>query len=238
MAESRAQIAPDSSATPVTHDAGQPARVRVWDLPTRLFHWSLVALVVFSVATAKVGGLWLDWHMRSGYAILALILFRLLWGVAGSRYARLAHFVRGPRTVVAYLLGRLPEVRAGHNPLGAVSVVLMLTVLLVQASSGLFTNDGNFTEGPLAKLVTNATSNRLSTMHRWGELAVYGLVGLHIGAVLHYRFVKRLDLIRAMVTGDRHGINAEPVDDGPALWLRAAVMLAVSAALTGYVVTL
>jgi cytochrome b len=217
---------------------GDRRRVRVWDLPTRLFHWALVLLVACSVTTAKLGGLWLDWHMRSGYAILALLVFRLLWGVAGSRHARLAHFVRGPRIVMAYLQGRHPHDGAGHNPLGALSVVAMIAVLLLQASTGLFTNDGSFTEGPLAKLVSRATGEWLSTIHRWGELAIYALVGLHLAAVLFYLAVKRDNLIGPMITGDRPGIDAHPARDDPALWLRAAVMLALAAGLTAYVVQL
>lgn len=213
-------------------------RIRVWDLPTRLFHWVLAALLAASVVTAKLGGLWLDWHMRSGYAILALLVFRLLWGVAGSRHARLAHFVRGPRIVLAYLRGRHPHDGAGHNPAGALSVVAMLVLLLAQAGTGLFTNDGNFTEGPLARLVSNATSERLSTAHRWGEPALYMLVGLHLVAVLYYLVVRRDNLVGAMISGDRFGVAAHPVNDGAALWLRALVLLGVAAGLTAYVVLL
>ena len=213
-------------------------RVRVWDLPTRLFHWLLVALVTFSVATAKLGGLWLDWHMRSGYAILALLAFRLLWGVAGSRYARLGHFVRGPRIVLAYLRGRHPHDGAGHNPLGALSVVVILAVLLAQAATGLFTNDGSFTEGPLAKLVSRATGELLSSTHRWGEVAVYGMVALHAVAIAYYLVVRRDNLVGPMITGDRHGIDARPARDDPALWARAAVLLTVAGGLTAYVVLL
>ncbi len=213
-------------------------RVRIWDLPTRLFHWSLVVLVAVSVVTAKLGGLWLDWHFRSGYAILALLVFRLLWGVAGSRYARLSHFVRGPRTVLEYLRGQHEGPHVGHNPLGAVSVLAILALLLLQGITGMFTNDGSFTEGPLAKLVSNATSNRLSTLHRWGELAVYAMVVLHLAAVLYYLLLRRDNLIGPMFSGDRLGIEAKPAFDGPALWLRAAVMLTISAGLTAYVVLL
>jgi cytochrome b len=213
-------------------------RVRIWDLPTRLFHWSLVVLVAFSIVTAQVGGLWLDWHMRSGYSILALVLFRLLWGAAGSRYARLGHFVRGPRVVLEYLRGRHPDVKAGHNPLGALSVVAILALLLVQAATGLFANDGSFTEGPLARLVSSATSETFSTAHRWGEPVLYALAGLHVAAVLFYLVVRRENLIGPMITGDRVGVDARPVRDGRALWLRAAVMLGVSAGLTAYVVEL
>ncbi len=192
----------------------------------------------FSVATAKLGGLWLDWHMRSGYVILALLVFRLLWGAAGSRHARLAHFVRGPRVVFAYLRGRHPHDGAGHNPAGAMSVVAMLVLLLAQAGTGLFTNDGSFTEGPLARLVSSATGERLSTVHRWGELALYGLVGLHLAALLYYLTVRRDNLVAAMISGDRSGVAARPVDDCPALWLRAVVLLGVAAGLTAYVVLL
>jgi len=213
-------------------------RVRIWDLPTRLFHWSLVVLVTISVVTAKLGGLWLDWHMRSGYAILTLLVFRLLWGVAGSRYARLSHFVRGPRTILEYLRGQHEGPHVGHNPLGALSVLAILALLLLQGITGLFANDGSFTEGPLAKLVSNPTSNQLSTLHRWGELAVYAMVALHLAAVLYYLLLRRDNLIGPMFSGDRLGVDAKPAFDGPALWLRAAVMLAISAGLTAYVVLL
>ena len=226
------------SSTSGARARGAGGRVRVWDLPTRLFHWSLAALVTFSIVTAKLGGLWLDWHMRSGYAILALLVFRLLWGVAGSRHARLVHFVRGPRIVLAYLQGRHPHDGAGHNPLGALSVVAILAVLLAQAATGLFTNDGSFTEGPLAKLVSSATGERLSTLHRWGELAIYALIALHLAAVLFYLLVRRDNLIGPMISGDRRGIDAHPARDDLALWLRAAVMLALAAGLTTYVVRL
>jgi cytochrome b len=214
------------------------SRVRIWDLPTRLFHWLLVVLVTFSVVTAKIGGLWLDWHMRSGYTILALLVFRLLWGVAGSRHARLAHCVRGPRIVLAYLQGRHPHDGAGHNPLGALSVVVILAALLAQAATGLFTNDGSFTEGPLAKLVSRATGELLSSVHRWGELAVYGMVGLHVAAIAYYLVFRRDNLVGPMITGDRHGIDAHPARDDPALWARAAVLLTVASGLTAYVVLL
>jgi len=125
----------------MTHKHGSPrgehatagaGPVRIWDLPTRLFHWLLAALVLCSVVTAKLGGLWIDWHMRAGYAILALVLFRVLWGFAGSRYARFANFVRGPRAVLDYLRGRGAQ-GAGHSPLGALSVLALLAALLVQA---------------------------------------------------------------------------------------------------------
>lgn len=167
----------------------EPERVRVWDLPTRIFHWLLAVLVVFSFVSAKVGGSWTEWHFRSGYAILTLLLFRLLWGFAGNRNARFASFVRGPRAINRYLHGRL-DPDHGHDPLGGWSVVTMLAVLFVQAAAGLFANDAIASEGPLAKLVSAAASERLTTLHRWGEKLLIALVLLHLGAVGFFELVR------------------------------------------------
>ena len=212
------------------------APVRVWDLPTRLFHWALVALVVFSVVTVKLGGFWMDWHMRSGYAILALVLFRILWGFAGSRYALFSSFVRRPSEVIGYLRGQV-EHGAGHSPLAAVSVLVLLAVLLAQASTGLFSNDGNFTEGPLARLVSGTTGERLSTVHRFGEWTLYALVGLHVAAIAYYTTFRKVALVRPMITGDRFDIDGPSADDGLALRLRALALAVVAGVLVALVVT-
>ena len=212
------------------------APVRVWDLPTRLFHWTLAALVTFSVVSVKIGGLWMDWHMRSGYAILALVLFRLMWGFAGSRYARFSSFVRRPADILGYLRGQI-EHDAGHSPLAAVSVLTMLAVLLLQASTGLVTNDGNFTEGPLARLVTSATGERLSTVHRFGEWAVYALVGLHIAAIVYYTSFRKVALVRPMLTGDRFDIAAPSAEDNLRVRMRALALALVAAAAVAFIVT-
>lgn len=217
--------------------AGEARGSRIWDLPTRLFHWTLVVLVCFSVVTVKIGGLWMDWHMRSGYAILALVLFRLAWGFAGNRYARFSHFIRPPAVIVDYLRGRVAH-GAGHSPLGALSVLAMLAVMLLQASTGLFSNDGNFTEGPLAKLVSGALGERLSTVHRWGELAIYTLVGLHLAAVAYYSAFRSLGLVRPMITGDRPGLDAPPGEDGAALRVRALVLAMLAAGVVAGIVNL
>jgi len=214
--------------------------VRIWDLPTRLFHWSLVLLVVFSVATAKVGGNWMDWHMRSGYAVLALLVFRLLWGFAGSRYALFAQFIRAPRAVLAYL--RAPrgagERHAGHNPLGGWSVLALLAALLVQAATGLFANDEIATEGPLSKLVSGATASLMTKIHLLNQNAIYALVALHLAAIAYYFFAKRENLVVPMVTGDKRGIAAEPAQDDALVRARAALLAALAAGLVGYVVSL
>lgn len=213
------------------------AGTRIWDLPTRLFHWALATLVVFSVITAKVGGLWMDWHMRSGYAILALVLFRILWGFGGSHYARFSAFVRPPRIVLDYLCGRA-EHGAGHSPAGALSVVALLAVLLLQGSTGLFSNDGSFIEGPLARLASGSVVDRVSTLHRYGEWAILGLAGLHIAAITYYSLLRRAALVGPMITGDHPSIVATPADDGAVMRLRALLLATLSAALVGYIVTL
>lgn len=213
------------------------ARIRVWDLPTRLFHWTLALLLVFSVTTAKIGGNAMQWHFWSGYAVLTLITFRILWGIAGDRYSRFAAFVRGPRTILAYLRGR-SDGGAGHSPLGALSVVALLASVLLQASTGLFANDAIFTEGPLAKLVSGATSDRLTSIHNWNERLLYALTVLHLVAVAFYELVRKQRLILPMLRGDKDGIMADAARDDAALRLRAAILLAIAAALVGYVVTL
>jgi cytochrome b len=210
---------------------------RVWDLPTRLFHWTLALLVAFSLVSIQLGGFWKDWHMRSGYAILALVVFRLLWGFAGSRTARFASFVRGPRAVLAYLRGRASHAGDGHNPAGGWSVLALLAVLGVQAVTGLFSNDGSFSEGPLARLVSGETSDLFATVHRYGEWAIYAVVGLHLAAIAWYAAVRREPLVRAMVTGRRPG-NVVATEDDAMTRLRALLLAALAAALVGWVVTL
>jgi len=209
---------------------------RIWDLPTRIFHWTLAATVVFAVATVKLGGTWMDWHVRAGYAVLALVLFRILWGFAGSRYARFSNFVRGPSAIWTYLRGRSPA-QAGHNPLGALSVLALLALLLAQAATGLFASDDIFTEGPLARLVSSATSSLLTSLHKRGEYLLYVLVGLHLAAIAYYRLIRREPLTAAMVHGDRR-IDAPPARDDLALRLRGLLLFTLAAGLIGYVVTL
>lgn len=179
-------------AAPIEH------RLRVWDLPTRLFHWTLAVLVTGSFLSIKTGNI--VWHERLGYAALALLLFRLVWGVVGGRYARFSSFVRGPGAVLAYLRGAAHG--PGHNPLGALSVLGLLLVIGFQASSGLFTNDDIAFEGPLARHVSGATVSLLTTWHRLNQWVILALVGLHVAAILYYRFARRQNLIRPMISGD------------------------------------
>lgn len=186
---------------------------------------------MFSFTTGKLGGSWLAWHMRSGYLILALLLFRLGWGVAGAREARFATFVRGPAAAVAHLralsAGRR-ELSPGHNPLGAWSVVAMLACLALQAGTGLFSNDESSHEGPLASKVSDATVDRMSSIHGWNQYAILAIVALHVGAIAIYQWRLRMDVTGPMVHG-----TARARDNAV-----AAALLAIAAAATYWLVVI
>ena len=217
------------------------ARTRIWDLPTRLFHWLLAALVIFSFTTGKLGGDWLTWHFRSGYAIASLLLFRLLWGFAGPRYARFASFLPSPSRpwrVVRSTESRAVPVGAGHSQIGTLSVYALLIVLALQVSTGVFTNDGSFTEGPWVKFISEALSNRLSTVHYYNHFLVAGLTGVHVAAIAYYLLARREDLLTPMLTGDKLGIDAPAAEDGMSIRVRAAVLAALAGGVVFYLVTL
>ncbi len=181
-------------------------QVKVWDIWVRLFHWLLVLLVVAQFITGYVGENWLEWHQRIGYAVLGLIVFRLVWGVVGSYHARFANFVRGPGAVVGYVKGLVSgasERHLGHNPMGALSVVVMLTSLLLQSVTGLFANDDVMLEGPYAALVSKQVSDLLTSVHKINSNILIALVVLHLLAVGYYAFAKKENLAKAMVTGTK-----------------------------------
>ena len=178
----------------------------VWDAFVRCFHWSLVTLFVISATSGKVGGEWIVWHMRSGYAILALVVFRLIWGFVGGEYARYGSFLSGPTRALKFakgLLGKTHEPVIGHNPVGGWMVVVLLLLLAVQAGLGLFSNDEIATTGPLARYVSDATSITLMGRHRLIGDILLVLVGVHIAAVLFHVLVKKEGLIRAMFNGHK-----------------------------------
>lgn len=178
-------------------------QVKVWDLPIRLFHWSLVILVATLWLTGQLGKL--DIHMTLGVWALALLVFRLMWGVVGSPTARFTQFVRGPAAIRDYLAAaRTGAVRSvGHNPLGALSVLALLGLLTAQAATGLFTTDDIFTNGPLVSKVSGKTAAFLSTVHRLGGKLLLALVAVHLAAVAFYTLVKKDDMIRAMLSGTK-----------------------------------
>lgn len=196
--------------------------IRIWDLPTRLFHWSLVLLVGISWATAEIGGNAMQYHMWSGYAVLTLVLFRLLWGIAGSETARFTRFLRGPSVVQAYarkLFTREASHAIGHNPLGGWMVVIMLLALLAQAGTGLFSNDDIVTEGPLYKLISKALSDLLTDVHEGSFNVLMTLVTLHVAAIVFYRLYKRDDLVRPMLSGKKAVVDDVPPPRMRSAWL-------------------
>ena len=182
------------------HVSANPAAL-VWDWPLRVFHWSLVLAVAGSFATHYAGIEWFGWHRRCGYAVVVLTGFRLAWGFAGPRYSRFQSFLRGPRAIIDYLRGRQPYPSAGHNPVGAASVLVFLVSLAIQAGTGLFANDEIANAGPFYGWVSQATSNRLTGLHDFNSSILLALIVTHLVAIAWYDGVRRLGLVRAFWTG-------------------------------------
>jgi cytochrome b len=216
--------------------AHAPGR-RVWDLPVRLTHWLLLIAVSGSWISAELSGNAFRWHEYCGYTVLVLVSFRLLWGVVGTRHARFASFLRGPRAILGYLRRlRSPATyrpSVGHNPLGGWVVVVMLSLLLCQALTGLFANDEVINTGPLYGWVSGAQSDALTRLHHRFFHLLQGVVGLHITAALLYLLVRHDNLVWPMVTGRK------PADEVPAseeirgsrLWLALLLVAMLAAAL-------
>ncbi len=214
---------------------------RVWDLPTRVFHWVLAITIVASVATAKIGGAATAWHLRCGYLVFALIVFRLAWGLVGGRWSRFASFIYGPGTVLRYLRGQSrPDEHAevGHNPLGSFSVFALIGLLAVQVGTGLVADDEIATTGPLNRFVSNATGLAATAWHKGaGQWILIALVALHIAAILYYLLRKQQNLVRPMLSGDKLLPAGTPAaTDSTATRLLALLLAALCAAGVGWVV--
>jgi cytochrome b len=173
----------------------------VWDLPTRLFHWLMVLSIIGSYFTAQPGTDWMPWHMRLGYFMIGLLVFRLIWGLIGPRHARFVNFIKGPTSIIAYLKGACQSV--GHNPLGAGMVVLMLVLLLVQVTTGLFSTDDIAYVGPYNPSVSHGLAERLTGIHHWNFNLILAAVVLHLCAITFYTFVKKERLVPAMIHGHK-----------------------------------
>jgi cytochrome b len=203
----------------------------VWDLPVRVMHWSLVLAVSGSWATQELEGDWFRYHVWCGYAVLLLVTTRLLWGLVGTRHARFASFLRGPRAIIGYLRGGTQY--AGHNPLGALMVVALLLMLAVQALTGLFANDQIMNTGPLFGYVSNALSDRLTSIH--GQLfdLLLAAIALHVAAAFVYLFLKRENLILPMITGRKPQAQVPPdqVIDASRAWLALLILALLAGAL-------
>ena len=212
-------------------------KVRVWDLPTRLFHWFLAATVVALVITAKVGGNAMQWHLRLGHVMLALLLFRLVWGVVGGHWSRFASFVHSPTRLWRHLRGQASEETAGHSPLGALSVFALLAVLLAQVGSGLLSDDEISFSGPLVRFVSGEWVGLATWFHsELGQYLLIGLVALHLLAIGYYVLVRRRTLVRPMLHGDKLLTRQAPASrDDLAARTGAAVVAVLSAALAWWI---
>jgi cytochrome b len=202
--------------------------IMVWDLPTRLFHWILVALMVAQWWTAEQSST-MDYHVWGGYAVLTLVLFRLIWGFVGSETVLFSDFVRGPGAALAYartlLRGETPHY-LGHNPMGGWSIVALLTLLLIQAVTGLFANDDIMIEGPLYAWVSKDTSDWLTSIHHWNFNLLLAMIAIHLSAVFFYLLVKRENLIHPMLSGRKH-LPPEQINHAPNManpWLGLAIL--------------
>lgn len=215
--------------------------IRVWDLPTRLFHWLLAACVIGLVITGSVGGNWMNWHLRLGYAVLTLLLFRLVWGFIGGHWSRFATFLYAPSSVVAYLRGRArPEHSVGHSPLGALSVFALLLILAAQVGTGLMSDDEIAFFGPLVRFVSGDTVAMATGYHKnVGKFIVMALVLLHVAAILFYRLVKKQRLVHPMVVGDKQlALNAPSARDTGLTRVLALVVLGMCGAAVAWLVRL
>lgn len=212
---------------PVDPTASNRQRHRVWDLPTRVFHWALVGLLVMQYGTGEWHWLSMEWHFYLGYFTIALIVFRIAWGFVGSDGSRFATFVRGPRAMIDYvravLSGTHPE-HATHNPLGAWSAVLLIALVFVQGVTGLFSADDMDDVGPLADWIGGHWSHELTDWHEIGVNVLLVVVAAHVAAVLYHVFFVRDGIVAAMFTG-RKWLVGDPNYRFRSVWLAIAIFV-------------
>ncbi|WP_336083429.1 cytochrome b/b6 domain-containing protein [Thalassospira sp. CH_XMU1448-2] len=192
----------------MSHQMSDQKKVKLWDFPVRLFHWALVVAIVTAWWTNRQ--LMIDIHAIAGYSVLALVLFRIIWGFVGSSNARFGSFIKGPDKVIGYAVkiptGSMAELTyAGHNPAGGWMVVVLIVLVAIQAISGLFASEDTFLffDGPLVAHVSSDVARIMNWIHRTNINLIYVMVGLHVFAALFYLVAKRENLIGAMVTGVR-----------------------------------
>jgi cytochrome b len=215
----------------------EPPHRQVWDLPVRVCHWLLVAAFITSYVTNRLGVSYFKYHVWSGYTVIVLVMFRIVWGLVGTRHARFRNFVCGPVRTVRYAVGWLrgdTHHHAGHNPLGAWMVIALLTALLAQAASGLFGNDEIFNVGPLYGFVTNETSLALTSLHRNLFYWLLGAAVVHVLAVIAHRVFKKESLVAAMFTGKKahHVVPVSEVIHTSRTWLAVLIVFLLGVGLT------
>jgi cytochrome b len=221
-------------------DPSAPATRRVWDIPVRIFHWSLVLAVIGAYVSHRAGIDYFQYHVWFGYAVVVLVGFRIVWGVVGTYHARFWNFIRGPLHTIRFLLAtlRATEARhAGHNPLGAMMVIVLLAGMLAQSVSGLFANDEILNFGPLYGYISNDRSLALTSLHRQLFYWIMGAVLLHIVAVIMHRVIKKEDLIKAMFSGRKPADRVKPAEEitSSRIALALSVVLAIVGVLYWYV---
>lgn len=196
-----------NSAAPPQHTPAHRATLRVWDLPTRVVHWLLLILVTSLVITGHQGGEWMTWHARCGYGVLTLVLFRLVWGLVGGHHSRFSQFVPSwsvLRQAMARARRGPHQAWVGHNPMGALSVLALLLVLGLQATSGMVSDDEIAFSGPLSAHVSSAWVSAATWYHKEvGQRLLIGLVVLHVLAIVYHRVRHGEHLVRAMLRGDK-----------------------------------
>lgn len=228
----------DIDASPIT--SSQSTSLKIWDVPVRVFHWSLVILFATAYVTNALGTNYFKYHVWSGYAIIVLVSFRILWGLVGTYHARFINFVRNPITTIKYAVSvfkRTDKHYVGHNPLGAIMVITLLAAVLTQAITGLFTNDEIFNLGPLYGYISNELSLQLTSIHRQLFYWILGAIALHVVAVLIHIFLKRDNIIKAMFTGRKISSegNTQKAISSSRIWL-AVIIVVVLALLLAWVI--
>ena len=205
------------------------SHIKLWDAPLRIFHWTFAIAVTASIATGWLGGGLMIWHGRLGLLVLGLLVFRVLWGFAGSTYARWSRILSAAFGVGSYLQGNWRE--AGHNPLGALSVLAMLGLVGFQVVSGLMATDDIAFKGPLYALVSSDAGNWLTGLHRQAKWLLVGFIGLHLVAIAYYALIKRKPLVRAMLSGraKREQPAQQDAQGGSLIAVVLVVLLAVGA---------
>ncbi|MGN1055628.1 MAG: cytochrome b/b6 domain-containing protein [Comamonas sp.] len=222
-------------------DTPSTSRLRVWDWPTRLFHWLLAACTLGLIVTAKLGGNAMEWHLRLGHVMVALLLFRVLWGLKGGHWSRFATWCSSLARLPSYLRGKAQPIdRVGHSPLGSLAAIVLLLALALQVGTGLVSDDEIAFAGSLTRWVDSATVAWATSWHHgWGEVVLWTVLGLHIAAIAYYCVVRRQGLVGAMLHGDQASEAADlPASaDGPGQWLVALIFAFASAIMAYWVWT-
>lgn len=212
-------------------------KVKVWDWPLRLFHWLLVATLIFQYISGEILDDAMQWHFYAGYFCLGLVVFRLLWGLLGSHYARFSQFLTPPSAVFNYLRGKTTIEYLGHNPAGGYSVVVMLTLIISQAISGMFISDEIFSEGPYYGLLSEHWQDIADFLHHNVYNAIIAIVVLHVGTIFYYKVKKKQALTKAMLTGYKESsLDAIEVRSNIQFWVRLLLCLLIAGGFMYFVI--